>query len=282
MPGPDDSTPHPGEQEPAQETERVSLKVVKHLQSLPRSIGNIPLAIVLVGLGLFGIHFFSPVIGHLPTLVVLGLVGAIAIIGPRLQQRSQHREECSVGMELPPPEPNARLNASGLPWELAPLALIENVSFEPVIVERTLFGSSSSDLLWGMPIVIALSIMVKSTASYIGGAIVSVACLLVLLIIWIVQRCRPTYYRIIPGRLDVMHFSPLSNRARVVDRWDLRDARISVRFERQMVELSTPTRTKTTIRLYGLSEPHSFVKALLMAAISTSATPTLPDDALLG
>jgi hypothetical protein len=179
---------------------------------------------------------------------------------------------------------NARLRVSGNALELNRLVDIRDVPFEPVVFERVYAATS-------MPIVFALGMLVGTVLMILwivylpirmnGGVLGGLWQCIGLVVVWLVARMRPTYYRVVPGRLEIMRFNALTNRSQMLKQWDLRSVRLFVAFDRQLVELTDGTGS-ATIRLWGISEPYKFVEALLQGAISTYPAPPLPDDQLLG
>jgi hypothetical protein len=184
---------------------------------------------------------------------------------------------------LPEPCDGARLNAFGRREELAPLAELYNIPFEPVIIERVL-AERSIVWIWVLGGIVAVIIqLILGHVAQVGWTNFGPALYPIgMLIVWLIQRLRPTYYRIVPGRMDVLRFSLLTNRARIAERYDLRTSRITARFDRGQIEFDADGEQTRTLKLFGLSRPYSFVAALFQGAISTHTAPPLPDDSLLG
>lgn len=264
-------------------SEAVSLTVVRHGSTLPpKAPSMLHILALIVGFSLLCEVFFRLFTGYM-RYVVMGLmvVGALAVaLCQAVVMRWRRR---AVIGRLPEPFDGARLNAFGRPEELAPLAELRDTCFEPVIMERMMAGwSILGVVVSGFAVVLCLALLLDSLTPGLGLPVnIGVAVYpLGMCSIWLIQRLRPTYYRIVPGRMDIMRFSVLTNRATIVDRWDLRNAHITVRFDRRRVGLGM-SETKH-VRLFGLAEPHRFVAALFQGAISTHEPPPLPDDALLG
>lgn len=179
----------------------------------------------------------------------------------------------------------ARILLSGHRSDLIRVTLPRNVLFEPVVFERVYAGASYIvvfifGILLGNIILIATRRWLPSwvhSGAFAGGVFPTFG----VLTLWGVSRVFPTYYRITPGRLDIMRFSPIANRSRILERWNLRTAKIKVAFELPTVALRDDGR-ETMIRLRGISEPFKFVEALLLGAVSTYTPPPLPDDQLIG
>ncbi len=262
-------------------SEAVSLTVVKHWSTLPsKALSAFYTLTVVMGFAIC-YEVISPFFAGNMTRIMIGLLfvgGVTAVIYRAVVIRRRRRP---VIGRLPEPFDGARLNAFGRPEELAPLAELRDTCFEPVIMERELAGwSIVSVVLLGSAVALLLRLFLDLLTPGLIGNVSFLLYPIGMFIVWLIQRLRPTYYRIVPGRMDIMRFSVLTNRATIVDRWDLRNSHITVRFDRQLVGLGmSETRH---VRLAGLTEPHRFVAAVFQGAISTHETPPLPDDALLG
>lgn len=102
------------------------------------------------------------------------------------------------------------------------------------------------------------------------------------LIMWLTSRWSSEYYRIWPGRMELLRFGPwMSNRQDAVVRaWDLRQSTVvSIGL---MLYLASPTERSDVdmINVLNLSEPREFVHAVVRAAISSHETRSLPNDRL--
>ncbi|RJP33774.1 MAG: hypothetical protein C4547_11780 [Phycisphaerales bacterium] len=97
----------------------------------------------------------------------------------------------------------------------------------------------------------------------------------------------PTYYRVVPGRLDVMRFNMLRNEPVSIAQHPLRDAWIEIDLRRCVVIIGRRNepgepQTEAELPILLMRRRTEFAHALLLAAISTHEAPPLPDDALLG
>jgi len=95
-------------------------------------------------------------------------------------------------------------------------------------------------------------------------------------------RLFPTYYRVVPGRLDVLRGSPFAGTPWVRERHDLRNAQVIAHFDEDTLYVYSPGRRSLEIDWKTLSEPEEFVKTVFQAAVCTHPAPPLPDDTLLG
>ncbi len=103
-----------------------------------------------------------------------------------------------------------------------------------------------------------------------------------LIALWLYPRANPWYYRITPGRMDLIRFEPFRrNRAGTILReWDLREAWIE--FFDGVISLR-PTAANADafeIKVGELGEPQAFVYALFRGAVSSYDAPALPVDRL--
>ena len=94
----------------------------------------------------------------------------------------------------------------------------------------------------------------------------------------------PTYFRIVPGRLDVMRFNNLLNRPVSVERYNLRTAKLLIDLRRGVifVDESDGRTGEFPIVWMRRSTRERLAYHLLLAAISSYEAPMLPDDRLLG
>ena len=95
-------------------------------------------------------------------------------------------------------------------------------------------------------------------------------------------RLSPTYYRVAPGRLDILRYRFLSTKPCELEKIPLRHAEVTARFDKSRVVIRQPDETETQLDLEGILDHDRFVRALLCAATCDRPTPPLPDDALYG
>jgi hypothetical protein len=221
-------------------------------------------------------------IGIWAGLLILGvaLAGLIAY-GVRLRKANKP-QRIVTREELSPMHNGSRLSAEGKVVELSHLADIEDVPFEPIIVERQLAASSLVFVMFlgivvGFVLQCGFSEYFQRHVSFTGAAH-----MIGLTLVWIPARLRPLYYRLIPGRMDILRFSVLTGNARLIDQFDLRQAIVKVSFAKQRAELQIRNGQSEEIRLWGLAEPYRFARGILQAAICTHPAPPLPENQLLG
>lgn len=203
---------------------------------------------------------------------------ALGLIQIGVLVRNRRSQQASRGVEhWPTPSEPARLDAYGRPDELLPLAAIEDVPREAAIFRRipTFLGWSTER--WGVLGVFLVGASVFAVRAWV----VTVVAMSIVATLWLLSQLRPTYYRVVPGRLDILVGSPFSGKVRLAGRWNLRDALVKIRFDQQELFVRSWA-AKRTLCVGSISEPHAFVRAVFEAAISSHPTASLPDDALLG
>ncbi len=92
----------------------------------------------------------------------------------------------------------------------------------------------------------------------------------------------PTYFRVVPGRLDVIAYGFLGiGRPRVM-RLDLRSSRLLVDANHDRVLIDTPGRALLAVMTAGIPDRLDFARSVLEAARCRQPPPALPDDELVG
>jgi hypothetical protein len=94
----------------------------------------------------------------------------------------------------------------------------------------------------------------------------------------------PTYFRIVPGRLDVMRFNNLRNRLVGVCRLDLRKAKLLIDLRRGVIFIDDADGHTGEFPIVWMRRAtrERLAYHLLLAALSSYQAPDLPDDKLLG
>ena len=87
-----------------------------------------------------------------------------------------------------------------------------------------------------------------------------------------------------PGRLDILEYRPFDRKPRSIEKIDLRGATVTVRYGlgTLMIETASSPPFERGILLTDLKETHRFAEAVMQAAMSSTPTPSPPDDQLLG
>lgn len=200
-----------------------------------------------------------------------------------------------VGEELAPwlntpetPDSTVRVACCGKPQALTRLARkgrVENIAFEPMVyrgvaalklrlLERWAWGVVSVMcvvllymLAWWLSPRVANGYVVFVTAFAVGGIVTTC--------IW------PTYFRLVPGRIDVLRYNTLGRNVMEVVKHDLRTSAVLVDLNQRCVFLAKDGIT-TEIGFGAVRDPYEFAHAVLLAAVSTHTPAPLPDDALIG
>ena len=95
----------------------------------------------------------------------------------------------------------------------------------------------------------------------------------------------PTYLRLVPGRLDVLGYGPMSRKPTFVEQYDLRGARIMADLRRSFVSIVHGQGRDARRLEFGISlmrERRKFVYMLFLAAVSSYPPGPVPEDALVG
>ncbi len=241
----------------------------------------------LVLIGVLRLLGFSIVVSLIATVIVVSLVSGIFYL---VRWIREYRLVTRLAAELPPyPEELTRLACIGEPqiWMGAPP--FEDVPFEPTIV-RGGFGvwptagwaATATVVIFGCLLFVALMILVRFRfAQLLPG--ITIACITISIVAAQATRAFlwPIYLRLVPGRLDVMHFSAFGRKVKKLERVPLRDAKILVNLiDRYAIIDAADKRHELSLLL--MPEFKSFAHTLFLAAISTYTPPPLPDDHLLG
>lgn len=91
----------------------------------------------------------------------------------------------------------------------------------------------------------------------------------------------PTYLRVLPGRLEVIHHTAWSRRPYAVERFDLRKPVITVDLHRCFVRIDVGPKPFEFGILF-MRERRRFIHLLFLAAMSSYDPPPMPDDRLTG
>ncbi len=175
-----------------------------------------------------------------------------------------------------------RLHCRGHPQDLAGLRNLPVSSFEPIIVTR--LHALSARAFTGS-LLCAILVLMPICAWY--KTPVWAPAVIAALLWWLpamMQCAYPVYYRIVPGRMDVLRFHALSSRARHVRSVQLDTADVVCRYDNYILEIRQGGGDDAVERvdLFGLNDPHQFVKGVFQGAICEEPAPRLPRDRLLG
>ena len=186
------------------------------------------------------------------------------------------------------PDESFRLNCVGPREYLEQHGPLTDLSFEPAIFHSIFVQKStrSQVVVFILVLLPAFVVMHYLFAWFLGipgwgKLVLSKTWLAVGLALWFTGWMWPTYFRVVPGRLDVMRFSNLRGRPVAFEQYDLRQARIMVDLRRSVIFLDYGYR-KADFTFMLMRGRTRFAYYVLLAALSTHKPPPLPDDALLG
>jgi hypothetical protein len=98
----------------------------------------------------------------------------------------------------------------------------------------------------------------------------------VILLLW------PTYFRVVPGRLDVLRYRPFRKHATLLAQYPLREARLLVHLRKWLLVIECPGRERVLLPIARVPHRSRLAWELLRAAVSTHTPGPLPEDELLG
>jgi hypothetical protein len=104
-------------------------------------------------------------------------------------------------------------------------------------------------------------------------------------LLWGLARTRRTYFRVVPGRLDVLTTRFLRASMTCARSLALADALIVCRYDKMKLTIASAggeNGKPYKVDLRRLAAPHAFAKSVFQAALSPRPAPALPGDALLG
>ena len=100
---------------------------------------------------------------------------------------------------------------------------------------------------------------------------------------WAVARWNPRYFRISPGRLEIIRYGALRTDPLSHETHSLRDAQVTCDYARRIVQIAAErNQTSALIDLRRTSRPHALVEAIFDAALCSRDAPALPTDQLSG
>lgn len=208
----------------------------------------------------------------------------IAYVGYRIREA---RFDLRFDRTLDPaPDPGSRLCCVGRREDLAKRGEFVDVPFEPILFT----GYFSDETKRHMDVVgLMLTLIFGALFWFYFPMSNPTAMNRLLFVMWfsiassslIVAWLWPTYFRVMPGRLEVMRFSTLRGRAISFERFDMRQAWVLVDLRRSVVFINEGK--KRAEYAIGLMRGRTcFAHALFWAAMNTHQAPELPEDRLLG
>lgn len=170
------------------------------------------------------------------------------------------------------------------PIDLLPFAELADAGFPPLVFQAAPGG------MWlrrNYGLIAILSPAILFLLGYGGFWLLLAPAILLLapLIAWqfAASVMRPTYYRLIPGRLDVLHGARLRSAVAVADSIELRRAEVRVNCYAVDEFITIRTDSGKTMRLPKTvaRDPAGLAQAVVRAALCTAETPPTPTDRLL-
>ncbi len=172
----------------------------------------------------------------------------------------------------------------GNPDELEAIAQTPHEPFEPVIVQV-----STYDCLPGwffVPAILAVGVGTYFLPG-VGGNVVAAAA--IALAVHVLGRLAgqiawPTYYRVVPGRLEVLRYSPFRRVPALSRTLLLRDARIVCDLGQRYLTVLDHADAPQGLHfdLWRVPDPLAFAQAVFRGATVAADAPALPEDELLG
>ncbi|UCC31641.1 MAG: hypothetical protein JSU86_05055 [Phycisphaerales bacterium] len=204
--------------------------------------------------------------------VVLGaLLILLVVLRDRWFANAEHSE----------PDPEVRLNCIAPRELILRLGPIADLPFPPQVFRLTLGAPLSS-----RDVVLAC---VLGAAAVIVIILAGAAPFWVYMTLWlamgtalgVVACLRPTYVRVVPGRLELLRYGLLPSRACQVRSYDLRKARVLVDL-RRCVAFIDEQETQCDFSFALAVRADRLAYYVLRAATSTSTAPSLPTETFLG
>lgn len=211
----------------------------------------------------------------------LGGLAPVAFIASTTQKKARRNRLRQRILDL---QFESRLWAIGNENDVAEIAELRDVPFEPVIVsvERSFLRPVIAVLI-GFVVTLSILIGIQRLLPFHWYMALALMIPPVLgIVTWLLPKFAPAYYRMTPGRLELLRFNALRRDTRnaVVRTWDLRTA--DIYWMNHGIDISDAGESgdSTLINVLQLGEPQQFVYSLFRAAISTHESPPLPADRL--
>ncbi|MBK8268074.1 MAG: hypothetical protein IPK83_07095 [Planctomycetes bacterium] len=239
----------------------------------------LPLVLLWYCLGIFlNQRKLDGTIAMITAMLVVAVLFVIYAL--RQNNKGKQRYECVKDAAREAPV-GARMIAIGNRDDIGPIGELVNRPFEPIIVLRTFSVLHFNLVLFTVIAINFAAAFLDSVPPILkGGGILAFA--LGFGAGQLAALLRPMYFRVVPGRLDILKFDGVRKKPLSIQRINLRNAIIHANFGFRTVEISNPLVEKKKLVLIHVSEPHRFVQGLFQAAICTTPAPPLPDDELLG
>jgi hypothetical protein len=225
-------------------------------------------------------------LGPLPGAVTAGLL--LAGILAWSVVHVMRRRRIFDAADLAAPDEAARLRCVGCRPQLERHGPLTDLAFEPAVF-HSLFVQSPMRfqvVVFILLLIPAFAAMHFFLALFMGKPqwswlFLTKIWLAIGMALWFMGWMWPTYFRVVPGRLDVMRFSNLRGRPIATSRYDLRRSKITVDLRRSILFIDGED-GQADFTFLLMRERDRFGYYILLGALSTHRPPPLPDDALLG
>lgn len=225
----------------------------------------------------------------------VGAVLAARVLLAQFYRPAAPRSVTSGLEELHNHSVDARLVCYGEPVELQRIVGLSTEAFEPVIVPY--HTVSRSRIEWAMIVLGLLGLVLSDLClrfGHVGSALVSFGIVMVFAAVFHVSL---SFYRVAPGKLEVLSASALTGAIKLSGSIELTQARVVCRFDKRTLEILADSghgdRDDATgtvpagcdsiqIDLKTVLRPHVFCEAVFRAAASEASAPQLPESEFIG
>lgn len=188
----------------------------------------------------------------------------------RLNRRLERERVCEV------PPVGSRLHCVGAPSDLPQAIPLKSVPFESQVYR----ASTMSQIVMKTISLLALAPAVGNSGILSGHYGWQTLFAAVLVAVALIVCARPLYFRIAPGRLEVLRYGFLKRNPVEVQRYDLRQSYIVADLRMNRVTVSEGDNKGKNYSLMLMRQRGEFLSTLFMAAVSEYNAPELPLDTL--
>ncbi len=209
---------------------------------------------------------------------------AITVLSKVIRWRRNRYAEKLLSAALPRADGEEPTACFGDPADLVQLLPVRRDLPEPVVAIKGFLKLRGWRIVAWLVLMFVSSVYValcQPIGSYWLSNAVSASLVLAMIPV-AAARISPTYFRVVPGRLDILSYRFFSTKPKAVEKIPLRDAKVTARFDRSRLSISQPDESTKTIDMEGILDHHRFVRAVLCAATCNRPTPPVPDDTLYG
>jgi hypothetical protein len=217
-------------------------------------------------------------------IFVLALV-VLILLPVAIVSRARYRRKSSQLPHSPPVD--ARLSCAGLLEDLAEYGEWADVPFEPALFYGRFVIGNRSVSKWFYASIFCASLLVGCLITKYGLGMdfgrlgYTKLCAAFLLAEGLTALLWPTYLRLVPGRLDVLGYSPFSRTPLFFDSYDLHAMKITADLRNSFVSIQSAG-GGIDLGISLMRERRRFVYMLFLAAMSSYSPSPVPADRLLG